>query len=230
MAAPFLLLTASPRLLDRLPHPGPWMEGFKQFLAFPLYAAAVWLLWVLGKQTGVDGMAWVLGGAVLLALGLWVWERAPRHRHPPAFRAGGAAALGLALAMLGSPLLHAGRSPQATRAEGWEVFSVERLERLRAERTAVFVNITADWCISCLANEKIALETTAVREAFAKHGVVYLKGDWTNADPALTAFLRANGRSGVPLYLYYPPRTGALPVVLPQLLTPALVTELINAG
>jgi thiol:disulfide interchange protein DsbD len=206
------------------------MEGFKQFLAFPLYAAAVWLLWVLGKQTGVDGMAWVLGGAVLLALGLWVWERAPRHRHPLAFRAGGAAALALALAMLGSPLLHAGRSPQATPADGWETFSAERLEALRAERAAVFVNITADWCITCLANEKIALETTAVRDAFAKHGVVYLKGDWTNADPALTAFLRANGRSGVPLYLYYPPRTGALPVVLPQLLTPALVTELINAG
>jgi thiol:disulfide interchange protein DsbD len=230
MAAPFLLLTASPRLLERLPHPGPWMEGFKQFLAFPLYAAAVWLLWVLGKQAGVDGMATVLGGGVLLALGLWTRERAPRHRHPLAFRGAGATAVVLALSLLASPLLEPRPHAQAAGGEGWEPYSRERLAELRRAQRAVFVNVTADWCITCLANEKVALDTETVRTAFRNTGVTYLKGDWTNSDPELTRLLTEHGRSGVPLYLYYPPGTAASPVILPQLLTPAVVLEALGAG
>jgi thiol:disulfide interchange protein DsbD len=94
----------------------------------------------------------------------------------------------------------------------------------------VFINVTADWCITCLANEKVALSSDAVEAAFRERGIVYLKGDWTNADPELTRLLWEHGRSGVPLYLFYPARAGSAPAVLPQLLTPATVLEAIAAS
>ncbi len=225
MALPFLLLALSPALLRRLPRPGAWMEGFKQVLAFPLYAAAVWLLWVLGRQSGVDALAAALGGTVLIALALWSWENARGNARALAWRAVTAISLAAALSILGSPLLRAGPQHPGDLTEGWEAFSAQRLAALQREGKPVFVNITADWCITCLANERVALETDTVQAAFRQHGVVLLKGDWTNAEPRLTAFLAEHGRNGVPLYLYYPPRTGALPVVLPQLLTPGAVLD-----
>jgi thiol:disulfide interchange protein DsbD len=229
MAAPFVLLTLSPALLNRLPRPGPWMDGFKQFLAFPLYAAAVWLLWVLGNQTGVNGMAAVTGGCVLLALGLWCWEHAKLHRRPLYLRLLGALICVLALLVLRSPLLDERPAARADSSRAWEDFSPARLEELRAAGTPVFVNVTADWCITCLANERIALSSEDVLAAFRDRGIVYLKGDWTNSDPQLTALLQAHGRSGVPLYLFYPAATGAQATLLPQLLTPSIVLETIGA-
>jgi len=228
MAAPFVLLTLSPALLRRLPHPGPWMDGFKQFLAFPLYAAAVWLLWVLGNQTGVNGMAAVTGGCVLLALGLWCWEHAKLHRRPLPLRLLGALICVLALLVLRSPLLDERPAVRTDSTGAWEDYSPARLEELRAAGTPVFVNVTADWCITCLANERIALASEEVLAAFRDRGIVYLKGDWTNSDPELTALLQAHGRSGVPLYLFYPAAAGAQATLLPQLLTPSIVLEFIN--
>lgn len=225
MALPFLLLALSPGLLRRLPRPGAWMEGFKQVLAFPLYAAAVWLLWVLGRQSGVDALAAVLGGAVLLAFALWSWESARGHTRALLWRVVAAGSLAAALSILSSPLLEARTPDQRADTGGWEPFSAARLASLQQEGKPVFVNVTADWCITCLANERVALETDTVRAAFLARGVALLKGDWTNADPALTDFLAQHGRNGVPLYLYYPPRMGALPIVLPQLLTPGTVLE-----
>ena len=225
MALPFLLLALSPALLRRLPRPGAWMEGFKQVLAFPLYAATVWLLWVLGRQSGVDALAAVLGGTVLVGLALWSWESARGHSRALAWRVVAALSLASALSILGSPLMH-GKPAQNGTADGvWEPFSAERLAELQQASKPVFVNVTADWCITCLANERVALDTETVQEAFRARGVTLLKGDWTNPEPKLTAFLAQHGRNGVPLYLYYPPRTGALPVVLPQLLTPGTVLE-----
>jgi thiol:disulfide interchange protein DsbD len=229
MAAPFVLLTLSPALLRRLPHPGPWMDGFKQFLAFPLYAAAVWLLWVLGNQTGVNGMAAVTGGCVLIALGLWCWEHAKLHRRPLPLRLLGALICVLALLVLRSPLLDERPAVRADSTRAWEDYSPARLEELRAAGTPVFVNVTADWCITCLANEKIALTSGEVLAAFRDRGIVYLKGDWTNSDPQLTALLQAHGRSGVPLYLFYPAAIGAPAMLLPQLLTPSIVLATIDA-
>jgi thiol:disulfide interchange protein DsbD len=225
MALPFMALALSPSLLRRLPKPGAWMEGFKQVLAFPLYAAAVWLLWVLGRQSGVDALAAALGGTVLVAFALWSWESARGHARALLWRLLAAGSLVAALSILGSPLLHERPAQGGAITEGWEPFSAERLAALQQESKPVFVNVTADWCITCLANERVALETDAVRQAFRDRGVVLLKGDWTNAEPKLTAFLAQHGRNGVPLYLYYPPRTGALPVVLPQLLTPGTVLD-----
>jgi thiol:disulfide interchange protein len=228
MAAPFVLLTLSPALLRRLPRPGPWMDGFKQFLAFPLYAAAVWLLWVLGKQSGVNAMAVVTAGCVLLALGLWCRERALLHRRPLATRMLGTAICLLALLPLASPLLDPqSRQPDSSSAN-WETYSAERLEQLRRQGEPVLVNVTADWCITCLANEKIALDTDTVRQALRERGIHYLKGDWTNSDPRLTALLQQHGRNGVPLYLYYPRGQQNGPRLLPQLLTPTIVLEAID--
>ncbi len=226
MAAPFVALTLSPALLARLPRPGPWMDGFKQVLAFPLYAAAVWLLWVLGNQSGVNAMAAIAGGCVLLALALWCLERAKLARRALLPRALAALAAAAALAVLAAPVMDARDAGQAvTTQDGWEPYRPQRFEELRSRGEPVFINVTADWCITCLANERFALSSAAVREAFANAGIVYLKGDWTNSDPVLTRLLQAHGRSGVPLYLYYPPGDGAEARILPQLLTPTIVLE-----
>lgn len=226
MAAPFVALTLSPALLARLPRPGAWMDGFKQLLAFPLYAAAVWLLWVLGNQSGVNAMAAVAGGSVLLALSLWCLERAKLARRPLLPRALATLAAAAVLAVLATPVMEPrSAGPAVAARDGWEPYSPHRFEELRARGAPVFINVTADWCITCLANERFALSSAAVRAAFASEGIVYLKGDWTNSDPLLTRLLQVHGRSGVPLYLYYPPGDGAEARILPQLLTPAIVLE-----
>ena len=224
MAVPFLLLSLSPGLIRLLPKPGAWMDTFKQFLAFPLYAAAVWLLWVLGNQSGVNAMAAISGGCVLVALSMWMWERGRLGARALPMRLAGAVVLLLALAVLRSPLLEAQRSPAAATA-GWEHYSPDRLAELRAAGKPVFVNVTADWCITCLANEKVALSNDAVRADFERRGITYLKGDWTNSDPVLTRLLAEHGRSGVPLYLLYAGAPRDRPRILPQLLTPSIVLD-----
>lgn len=221
LALPFLVLAFWPAAQRWLPRPGAWMDTFKQFLAFPMYAAVVWLLWVLAQQAGPDGVALALGGLVLIAFALWV-RRAGRG----AFAAGVtvaslALAVGMAWWIKPAPVAD-------VRAESTvEPYSAERLAELRAQNKPVFVNMTAAWCISCLVNERVALSRPEVHEAFAKAGVTYLKGDWTREDPKITAVLKAHGRSGVPLYLYYAPGA-AEAQVLPQILTPGLVIEAVS--
>jgi len=224
MAAPFLVLSLSPGLIRLLPKPGAWMDAFKQFLAFPLYAAAVWLLWVLGKQSGVNAMAAISGGCVLVALAMWMWERGRLSSRALPMRLAGAAVLVLALTVLRSPLLEAQRPSVGASAE-WERYSPSLLSELRAAGKPVFVNVTADWCITCLANEKVALGNEAVRADFERRGITYLKGDWTNSDPVLTRLLAEHGRSGVPLYLLYAGSHQDPPLILPQLLTPSIVLD-----
>lgn len=226
MALPFLLLMSFPRLYSRLPKPGPWMERFRQFMAFPLYAAALWLLWVLGKQTSVSGMAAVAAGALLIAVSMWFWRAGSHHWRS---RSGLVAALLLicAIGILRSPVL--GQVGQRGEdAPRWESYSRDRAEGLRRAGKAYFVNVTADWCITCLANERFALSDAAVLEAFDKFDISMLKGDWTNNDPELTALLRRHGRSGVPLYLLV--STHGASTVLPQLLTPGVVIEAIQTS
>jgi thiol:disulfide interchange protein DsbD len=224
MAAPFLVLSLSPGLIRLLPKPGAWMDAFKQFLAFPLYAAAVWLLWVLGKQSGVNAMAAISGGCVLVALAMWMWERGRLSSRALPLRLAGAAVLLLALTVLRSPLLEAQR-PSAAASADWERYSPSLLAELRAAGKPVFVNVTADWCITCLANEKVALSNDAVRADFERRGITYLKGDWTNSDPVLTRLLAEHGRNGVPLYLLYAGSRQDPPLILPQLLTPSIVLD-----
>ncbi len=230
LALPMLLLSFSPALARRMPRPGPWMETFKQAMAFPLYLAVVWLLWVLARQTDANGLAAVLIGMVLLAFALWLGQGRDRG---PSLAVARHATVGLSLVLAVAALATAARFE----ADGavvavdahWQAWSPSRLETLRAEpQQAVLVNMTADWCVTCLVNERVALNTDTVREAMAAHDVVYLKGDWTRRDPAITAYLAEFGRNGVPLYVLYPPNGGE-PRVLPQVLTPGLVVQAIES-
>jgi thiol:disulfide interchange protein len=222
LALPFLLIGFVPALAERLPRPGAWMETLKQVLAFPMYLTAIWLLWVLGRQRGVDAMALVAVGLALFALALW-WHERRRWT-------GGIAGRVLALALAALALLPVWKveslsPPQAATAaaQGQEPWSEARLQALRAEGRPVFVNMTADWCVTCKANERRVLSQPAFREALTRAGAVYLVGDYTNTDPAITAYLDRHRAVGVPLYVVYP-RGGGDGVVLPALLSDEIVT------
>ena len=223
LALPFLLIGFVPALARRLPKPGPWMETLKHVLAFPMYAAALWLLWVLGKQRGVDGMALALGGLLLLTAGLWLFETS-RWRSKR-----GASLLGVLLALAAltpvwgvTQLAPPARAAQAA-SDNVVEYSPQMLDRLRADNRVVFVNMTADWCVSCKANERAVLSRPEFKELLKRTNAVYMRGDYTNVDPQITAFLDEHKAVGVPLYVVYGP--GAPPTVLPTLLTQALVEE-----
>ena len=227
MALPYLLLAEMPGLLARLPRPGAWMVTLRQGLAFPLFATAVWLAWVLGRQAGVDAVALLLLAA--LGVGLAAWgaghlQRGTRRWLPGAVVLAGlgiAAVLGFAAAM--RPVESAAPVRAASPAAGidWQPWSAPRVTELRAAGRPVFVDFTAAWCISCQVNKQVALDTPTVARRFAELGVVALEADWTRYDPAITEALAGFGRSGVPLYVYYPP--GGEPKLLPAVLTPATV-------
>ncbi|MFY2762799.1 protein-disulfide reductase DsbD family protein [Arenimonas sp. MALMAid1274] len=221
LALPFLLIGFVPALAARLPRPGAWMDTLKQVLAFPMYLTAVWLLWVLAKQRGADAIGLVLAGAVLLALGLWWWEKARWGRLLPRVLAGL-----LVLAALW-PVLAVQRMPVPARAEAQEAgtvaYSPEKLQQLRRDGRVVFVNMTADWCVTCKANERTVLARDEFRSALEAAGAVYMKGDYTDVDETITRFLESHGAVGVPLYVVYP-RQGE-PVVLPTVLTQGVVED-----
>ena len=228
MALPYALLGVAPGLARLLPRPGPWMDRLKQGLAFPMYGAAAWLVWVLAEQAGPSAVLMVLAGGVLIGFGAWAWGIA-QGTGGRLGRLAGAAALVAALALL--PLVQGATPAVARGAEaGHEPWSEARVAELRAEGRPVFVNLTAAWCITCKVNERMALATEGVQRAFADRNVAYLVGDWTRGDPAISALLRAHQRDGVPLYLFYPARGGA-PVLLPQILTEGIVLQAIaNPG
>ena len=223
LALPFLLIGFVPSLARRLPRPGAWMETLKLVLAFPMYGTAIWLLWVLGKQRGVDAMALVLGGLVILSLALWWFERS-RWRSQ---RVGGLLALLLVLAALypiwGVTRLDPPAKAAQPASDNVVEYSPQMLDRLRQDNRVVFVNMTADWCVTCKANERAVLGTDAFRDTLRRTNAVYMRGDYTNVDPQITAFLDEHKAVGVPLYVVYGP--GAPPTVLPTVLTQALVEE-----
>ncbi|GAC1487110.1 MAG: hypothetical protein NVS2B11_12810 [Acetobacteraceae bacterium] len=185
---------------------------------------------MVSLQAGPSGALGVASGMVLLGFGAWSLGLAQWGGGRPA-RLGRLAAL-LALVATGAVLAGIAASPlEAARpgADTAERFTPARLDALRAEGRPVFVNMTAAWCVTCLVNERLALAPDVVRQAFAEHGVAYLKGDWTRGDPAITAYLRAHDRDGVPLYVLYKP--GAPPRVLPQILTQSeMLSELAQLG
>ena len=231
LALPYLLLCNWPLLQRCLPRPGLWMERLKQTFAFPMYATALWLAWVLVLQAGTDSLLIVFGGMLVIAFAAWLFDST---RHFATNKRRIATLLSLALIIGAYVFGYLGLKPQAQTAQGasqesarqhWESYSEARLQALRAEGKPVFLNFTAAWCITCLANERVALNKDKVLGAFREQGITYLKGDWTNQDAAITQKLAEFGRSGVPLYVYYPADPRARPVVLPQLLTPEIVLE-----
>ena len=229
LAAPYALFAAVPALGRLAPPPGRWMDRLRQGLAFPMYGASAWLVWVVSQEAGPAGVLGCVAGLVLLGFAAWVGGLAQQEtgRTRRFAQAVTVAALLVALAVL-SGIGEAPSAPLPTDA-GTEAYSATRLAALRAEGRPVFVNMTAAWCVTCLVNERVAISSTPVRDAFAAHHVAYLKGDWTRQDGAITAFLREHGRDGVPLYVYFPPGEGS-PEVLPQILTEQTVLRAIGAG
>ncbi len=229
-AAPFVAVAFVPGLLARLPRPGPWMDVFRKALAFPMYAAAGWLVWVLTLQAGEGALALILAAAVVVALAAWLAGIAQRRAALPQAIAAGA----LAILAIGAALGFRYPEPAVAGATAaadvpYEPYSPERLAAARAEGKTVFVNYTAAWCVSCQVNERVALSTKSVAEAMARNDVVYLKADWTRRDAVIAAELESFGRAGVPLYLVYG-KDGGPPKILPALLTDRVVVRALDAA
>jgi thiol:disulfide interchange protein/DsbC/DsbD-like thiol-disulfide interchange protein len=226
-ALPFLLLGVWPKALAFMPKPGAWMLTFKQFLAFPMYGAAAWLVWVLAQEAGPKGVIVALAAMVGLALAAWTWS-ITRNASARARGIGALAAILVLLASLYvvSQLKGAQASAPVATTKG-EAYTAAKLASLRAANKPVFVDATAAWCITCLVNEDAVLSKDSIKSAFASKGVTYMVADWTNQNPEITALLKENGRSGVPMYLYYAPGA-AKPVILPQILTEAGVIAAIG--
>ena len=230
LALPYLALSMTPALQRLMPRPGPWMDRLRQFLAFPMYASAVWMIWVLTQQTGSDGVLYALGGMILIAFAIWLLRIGSGSSPTIWLRRGVAAAAVLlafaaALKIDDSPATAAsasGTPVSGVNFDGWERFSRARMTEAHAAGKPVFVDFTAAWCITCLVNERVALETAATKKAFEQAGVVKLKGDWTNRDAEITAVLKELGRAGVPLYLFWAPEANQ-PKILPQVLTEATI-------
>ena len=232
LAFPYILLSAFPNLLAFLPKQGAWMDTLKKSMGFFLAAAVAWLVWLLGKLSGVDAVGLFLGCLLVLASAAWLYghlvqnlalARATR-------RVGAIIALVLAAAglYLGYLAAQVEGGPQGSRSLSrgpihWEAFSPSRLAALRHQERAVFLDFTADWCLSCKVNERTSLETEAVAAKFKTLGITALRADWTRHDPAITAVIQSHGRSGVPLYVVYPRRRGRPPFLLPELLTESIV-------
>lgn len=216
LAAPFLLFSYVPALLKWMPKPGLWMVRCRQFLAFPIYLSVVWLLWVLAQQVDMHHQLLTWLGLLGIIFTMWLWNiRQTSNSIVLAFLV----VVSFIISVL--PLYELrgadALTPQAVDEGQYESFSQKRLDTLRAEGRPVFVNATAAWCITCKVNEKLVLKSSEFAAFLADKNVAYLVADWTNNNPEITAFLERFGRSGVPLYVYYP--VNGSPVVLSQILT-----------
>jgi thiol:disulfide interchange protein len=226
---------------EALPRPGAWMDVLKKGLAFPMYGAALWLVWVFAQQSGSLSLGHLLAAGVLAAFAAWLYGLAQARRAlgKPALVSTLVALvfLGLAftVATFGALAAQAPTAVAATSAEApaagpglaAEVWSPEKVKALQAENRPILVDFTAAWCVTCQVNEKVALSGTKVAETFKATSAVYMKADWTNRDPAIAKALADFGRVGVPLYVVYP-KNGGPPVILPQLLTEGMVIEAIE--
>ncbi|MEM6902887.1 MAG: protein-disulfide reductase DsbD domain-containing protein, partial [Pseudomonadota bacterium] len=228
MALPFILLSYLPLGLRLLPKPGPWMVTVQQFMAFPLFATSIWLIFVVAQQRGAIGVVVLLSALLSIGFGIWLGQQVARRSRP----AGLATAMAMAVAVPLGGLASVDQLPaiQDTATGSYaglayERYSPARLEQALDDRQAVFIDVTAAWCITCLVNEQVALSDPMVAEAFNAADVVFLKADWTNRDPEITKLLEQFGRLGLPLYISY--QAGRRePEVLPQILLPGMLVKL----
>lgn len=220
LALPFLLISIFPGLLRFLPRPGAWMEKFKELLAFPIYASVVWLIWVLGMQVGIDGVALVLCGLLLIVFIIWLGRLNASCNI--AFRAFFMLA---GIFMLATILFSVGKTAKSEM--DFIPYSARALSQLREEGKAVYVDATAAWCITCQLNKKVALDTKRTRQAFKDNNVTLMVADWTSQNPEITEFLHSFGHNGVPLNVFYP-ANGNSPIILPQILSEDTVIEAVS--
>jgi thiol:disulfide interchange protein DsbD len=208
LAAPYFLFAIFPKLLDVLPAPGAWMETFKQFMGFPMLAVVVWLSGVLSKQLDTAGLQWALASVLLVALSGWILGRFTGFERPtPARMKGRLTALLVFLLALGVAWEATAKRPPANTIDIADVIA-----KHRAEGKHVFVDFTAEWCVTCKVNKRVAINTEAVQNAFRDHNVAFVTADWTNEDPSITKLLAEFGRAGVPFYLLYPSDAGKEPI------------------
>jgi thiol:disulfide interchange protein len=219
MAFPFLLLSYWPKLQQYLPKPGQWMERFKQFMAFPLWATAIWLLTVVTAQAGSLGMAIILCGCLLIAMAIWFEGKIGRLLKI-VFSI-------IAISLLLSPELRPENNPSQNNLSN--AYSPAKLAQLRSEGKAVFINVTADWCITCKVNEQIVLGSREFEEALTINDVSYIIADWTSYDPEISTLLAQYRRTGIPLYLLFPKNSTGKVRVLPQILTKDSVISALNS-
>jgi thiol:disulfide interchange protein DsbD len=236
LAAPYVALTLHPAWTRWLPKPGAWMEVLRQTVAVPIFATVIWLAWVLAGAYGANSLLALLSGFLLLAIAGWFLGRWPAKRWATAV-----AAL-ILLLVVGLPWVgqrlanetkvyvnqhDTANSVDAAPRSGWEPWSAEAVSRSQAEGRPVFVDFTANWCLSCQVNERVALHQPQVQQAFQAANVALLKADWTRHDEAITQALTALGRSGVPAYALYTPGQSE-PQMLPEVLTPGIVTDALS--
>jgi thiol:disulfide interchange protein len=231
LALPYVLLSFAPWMRRVLPKPGAWMDTLKQVFAFPIYASAAWLLWVLSHETSTFGLGAALAGIVLIGLAAWAYQKSNSSSGGGKVAVLVTAVVALVIALIlpwrfadvaaAAPVDSAARTPGA---DEWQPYSAARVAELNAAGRPLLVNFTASWCLTCLVNERNAFADSAVQEIFRDKKVVLMKGDWTNRDPAITHALAAFGRAGVPLYVVYNSKKGSSePLVLPQILTAGVV-------
>ncbi len=232
LASPFLILTIFPKLSKYLPKPGNWMVLLKEIFAFPMFATSLWLFWVYGKQKGVDGVVWLLAAVVAISLFVWVLNTSHFKR-----RGKWIVAI-LALVMTGFSINHSldqkikkqtGSVEVDDRGLEWHKFSPTIVKELLDSGKKVFVDYTADWCVSCKANEKVIFSSNLVKSELIQQNFALVKADWTSEDDIITESLESFGRSGVPLYLMYGGEShNDEPLILPQLLTPDVFINHMN--
>jgi thiol:disulfide interchange protein DsbD len=233
LALPYLFLSFAPWMRRALPKPGAWMDTLKQIFAFPIYASAAWLLWVLAQQTSSIGLGAALAGAILIALAAWAYQKSKSSssggRAAGLITASVAVMLAIVLPVRFASVAAASASVSpggAHAADEWQPYDAAEVTRLKAAGRPLLVNFTASWCLTCLINERNAFADSAVQAVFRAKDVTLMKGDWTNRDPGITQALAAFGRAGVPLYVVYNSKPGSTdPVVLPQLLTANIVQD-----
>lgn len=218
LASPYLLIAFLPSARRFLPQPGAWMQVFKEMMAFPMFAAALYFLWVLGNSRGIMVMTASLAAILILAIAAWAWGRSAKSSRPMVWRL--VAVAGLVGTIWVSDIgLGLATDKALVRKNNEIAYTEERLTELLAQDAPVFAYFTADWCVSCKVNEKASLHTETVQRYFAENGIEVVVGDWTDENPEITALLERYGRAGVPLYLYFRPGSAIGDAqVLPQLL------------
>jgi thiol:disulfide interchange protein len=230
LAAPYVALTLQPAWTRLLPKPGAWMDVLKQAVSIPIFLTVVWLVWILAQAYGANLLAALLAGFLLLAIAGWFLGRWPARRWATA--TAGLFLLAFIGAAVFAPQFAGSPAPAASAATSgqsaaWQPWSPAVLSKSQSQGHPVFVDFTASWCLSCQVNERVALDQPQVRQAFANANVVLLRADWTRQDPAITQALAALGRSGVPVYALYAPGEDS-PRLLPQVLTPGIVTDALS--